>query len=128
MKANPIPITKSLACRRKDYKRQKEETNKKKVEKKEKRKKKQSLPDSLHLDSKKKNTLFSWLTHQLVLAIDLVCSQIFISSSFFIFSSFASFVFFMFAAGCLGFFFFFLLLKRSLLIVARFLFFFLVEL
>ena len=39
MKANPIPITKSLACKIKDYKRQKEETNKKKVEKKEKRKK-----------------------------------------------------------------------------------------
>ena len=44
---------------------------------------------------KKKSTLISWLTHQLVLAIDLVCSRIFISGSFFVFSSFASFVFFM---------------------------------
>ena len=47
---------KSLACRRKDYKRQKEETNKKKA-KKRKKKKKHSLSNSLHLDSKKK-TLF----------------------------------------------------------------------
>ena len=36
---------------------------------------------------KKKKNLFSWLTHQLVLTIDLVYSQIFISSSFFVFSS-----------------------------------------
>ena len=73
MKTNLIPITKSLACRRKDYKRHKEETNKKKAEKR-KKKKKHSLSNSLHLDSKKKNILFSWLTHRLVLAIDLVYS------------------------------------------------------
>ena len=69
MKANPI--TKSLACkrknykrqkslarRRKDYKKKKEETNKKKAEKR-KKKKKHSLSNSLHLDSKKKNSFFS---------------------------------------------------------------------
>ena len=44
MKANPI--TKLFACRRKDYKRQIEETNKKR-QKKERRKKKHSLSPSL---------------------------------------------------------------------------------
>ena len=91
---------KFLACRKKYYKRQKEE-------------KKRPLSETLHLDSKKKkNTL--WLTHQLVLAIDLVCSQIFISGSFFVFSSFASFVFFMVCSLLLGVWVFFFL-KRSLL-------------
>ena len=69
MKANPI--TKLFAYRRKDYKRQIEETNKKR-QKKERRKKK-TLTLSFFI-LKKKNTLFSWLSHQLVLAIDLVCS------------------------------------------------------
>ena len=80
MKANPITKSlackrkdykrqKSLACRRKDYKRQKEETNKKK---KEEKKNTHSLILSILI--LKKNSLFSWLTHQLVLEIDLVCS------------------------------------------------------
>ena len=56
----------------------------KKGKKRQKRKgKKKKKTHSLHLDSKK-TTLFSWLTHQLVLVIDLECSQIFISSSFFV--------------------------------------------
>ena len=97
---------------------------KKRLQEAEKRKKRQirkgknkkKIAHSLHLDSKK-NTFFSWLTQQLVLAIDLVCSQIFISSSFFVFSSFASFVFFMVCCWVLGFFFFFLFfMKRSLLL------------
>ena len=70
MKANPIIKSlacrrkdykrqKSLACRRKDYKRQKEETNKKE------RRKKNPLSNSLYLDSKKKTLilvglLISW--------------------------------------------------------------------
>ena len=73
MKANLIPITKSLACRRKDYKRHKEETNKKKA-KKRKKKKKNTHSLTLSILILKKNILFSWLTHRLVLAIDLVCS------------------------------------------------------
>ena len=101
MKANPI--TKFFACRRKDYKRQIEETNKKKVEKRKKKKKKTLTLSFFFL--KKKNTLFSWLSHQLVLAIDLVCSQIFISGSFFVFSSFAYFVFFMVCCWAFRFFF-----------------------
>ena len=59
MKANLIPITKSLACRRKYYKRHKVETNKKKAEKRKKKKKTLTLPILIL----KKNTIFSWLTH-----------------------------------------------------------------
>ena len=54
MKANPI--TKLFACRRKDYKRQIEETNKKK-QKKERRKEKKNT-HSLLLYSKKKKHSF----------------------------------------------------------------------
>ena len=136
MKANVI--TKSLACRRKEYKRpvshlkkiyiyvshtevtwrlihhQIFNLQKKRLQKEEKRKKKKNTHSMtlsiLILKKKKKNTLFSWLTHQLVLAINLVCSRIFISGSFFVFSSFASFIFFMvccWSAGPARFLFFF---------------------
>ena len=80
-----------------------EKTKKRQIRKGRKRKKKKDI-HSLHLDSKK-TTLFSWLTHQLVLAIDLMCSQIFISGSFFV----LFFCLFCLLHGLLlGFFFFFL--------------------
>ena len=101
------PITKSLTCRRKDYKKQKSLACRRKYYKRQKEEKNRPLSVSLRSSSwfkKTKNTLFfCWLTHQLVLAIDLMCLQIFISGSFFVFSSFASFVFFI---VCWVFFFF----------------------
>ena len=80
------PITKSLTCRRKDYKKQKSLACRRKYYKRQKEEKNRPLSDSLQSPSwfkKTKNTLFfCWLTHQLVLAIDLMCSQIFISVHF----------------------------------------------
>ena len=50
-----------------------EKSKKKHIKKGRKKKEEKKNTHSLHLDSKKKkNTPFSWLTHQLVLAIDLV--------------------------------------------------------
>ena len=73
----------------------------KKRQKKKGKKKKQSFFDSPHLDSKRN-------THWLAYSSTSVGNRfgVFIEGLFFVFSSFASFVFFMFAAGCLGFFFF----------------------